>query len=66
MNIHDGTGSGNKCKVTHKNQISAVAVSVGEATHISSTEQGAYAIEFERTLAAASTTEVVGFLKIYR
>ena len=62
LSIKDGEG-GKVAKVTDNNQLAVASVSVNEATHISSTEDGAYAFNFTRTFAAADTTERIGFLQ---
>jgi hypothetical protein len=60
--IKDGTGSGNTARVSDNNHLAVDSVNVSEIAHISSVDAKAYQFQFERTLLAAATDEVIGLL----
>lgn len=59
MKIEDGTGQGFLARVNSQNHLVAAAVGVHEITHISSTAEGAYIMDFERTISSGGATEYI-------
>lgn len=63
MIIEDGTGSSKVAKVTNENKLATDSVIETRASQISDDYGKCFQWHFERTLASASTFEVVGHLK---
>ena len=57
MKIEDGTGKGTLAKVSAQNHLLVDGVTIPEITHISSSDENAFAIHAEVTLVAANTFE---------